>query len=365
MKIAITCDWLITWGGAERVLLNFKEIFLQSDIYTSIYYPAKLPYEFKKLKIFTSFLQKVPYSFKMHRELIFLMPFAFKNFNLEKYDLVISSCHAFSKGIVKKNAYHICYCYTPIRYVWYLKQTYGEEIPEGKKIILKLFNIILKKIDLKFAKNVDKFIAISSEVQQRIKKIYNKDSLVLYPAVDINFFKPDLKPSKENYFLVVSRLVPYKKVDLIIKVFSKTNLNLKIIGDGPELNNLKKIASANIEFIGSVNEFQLADFYRKARAVIFAAHEDFGLVPVEAQSCGTPVIAYGIGGAKETVIDGKTGILFYKQDEQQLKLAIKKFLDLEKFFLTDNLIQNAKIFSKENFKNNLLEILKNLNFTDL
>jgi len=363
MKIAITSDWLITWGGAERVLLTLQEIFPQSDIYTSIYNPAKLPKEFKKLKIFTSFLQKIPASFKIHRELIFLMPFAFKNFNFAKYDLVISSCHAFSKGIIKKNAYHICYCYTPIRYVWYLKQTYGKEIPASKKIILKLLNIMLKKFDLKFAENVDKFLAISREVQQRIKNIYNKDSLVLYPPVDINFFKPDLKQKKENYFLVVSRLVPYKKVDLIIKTFAKTNLNLKIIGDGPELNNLKKIAGANIEFKGLVNELQLVDFYRRARAVIFAAREDFGLVPVEAQACGTPVIAYGEGGAKETVLDGKTGILFYRQNKQQLKLALEKFLDLEKNFVTDNLIQNAKTFSKENFKIKLLEILKNLNFT--
>ncbi|SFK08210.1 Glycosyltransferase involved in cell wall bisynthesis [Desulfomicrobium apsheronum] len=354
MKIAIIHDWLIYIAGAENVLAQILKIFPNSDLFSVINHLSK---EDKKVlydkNTKNTFIQNFPFSKKLYQKYLPFMPFAIEQLDVSSYDLIISSSYAVAKGVITgPNQLHICYCHTPIRYAWDLQHQYLTESNLTKGIKSLVARYILFKIrnwDYRTANNVDFFIANSKFVKKRIHKIYRRDSDVIYPGIDISDFH--FSPLKENYYLTASRLVPYKKIDLIVKSFNKLpNRQLVVIGDGPQLKKIKSIANSNIIILGYQPTEILRHHLQKAKAFIFAAEEDFGIIPIEAQACGTPVIAFKKGGTLETVIDEKTGIFFDDQTEESIINAVNNF---ERFFKYDpEIIRNhASKFSNYAFSN--------------
>ncbi len=352
MKVAIVHDWIINIGGAEKVLKAILEIFPDADIYTLVYLKDTLRKLGINNKVYSSFISGLPFGKTKYSYYLPLMPLAIEQFDLSKYELIISSSHCVAKGILTKSyQIHICYCHTPMRYIWDLYFSYLKEhkLKNGiKSIFVKLILHYLRIWDVLSANRVDYFIANSQNVANRIKKIYRRDSIIIYPPVDVEKFHPSYE--KEDYFLVLSRLVPYKKVDLVVETFNELNLPLIVIGEGEEMGRIKKMAKENIKILGWQEDDVVKEYLAKAQALIFASEEDFGIVPVEAQACGTPVIAYNKGGAKETVIDGETGILFEEQNVESLKRAVLRFLKERDNFQRDKIMKNAKRFSKDRFK---------------
>ncbi len=360
LKIAICYDRVNKFGGAERVLLTLHEMFPNAPLYTSIYDPKKAPWSNVFPKIYTSFLQKIPI-LKNHHELMgWLMPVAFEQFDFSEYDLVLSVTSEAAKGIITgTKTLHVCYMLTPTRYLW---SGYDEYF---KNKILKFISFpfisYLKIWDKIAAQRPDVLISISSEVKNRIKKYYDRDSEIIFPPVEIirshrkKLLLRGPSAASHNFFddtyLIVSRLVKYKKVDLVIDVFNELKLPLVIVGTGSEEFRLKLKAKKNITFLGNITDNELAKVYQNAKAFLMPQNEDFGITSVEAQSFGVPVIAYRKGGALDTVIDGKTGIFFDDQNKESLKQAIAKFDTIS--FNSGYLITNAKNFSKENFKGRL------------
>ena len=342
MKIAIVHDDLVQWGGAERVLLAISEVFPDAPIYTSIYDEDNLLLEHKFVhkKIITSFMQKIPGWRSFYKALLPLYPIAFEQFDFSEYDLVISQTTRFAKSIITKpNTKHICYCHTPPRFLWNFS---------GEKVSRILWPILsyLRVYDQISAKRVDKFLAGSENSKKRIKKIYGVDSEVLYPFVDLERYK-EVESFDGGYFLIVTRLNKYKRVDIAIDTFEQLGWTLKIVGTGPESGGLKRKAGLNIEFLGSLSEEVLINLIAGCKALIVTAEEDFGLTPLEAQACGKPVIAFGEGGALETVVEGKTGLFFEKQTEESLTQVLKEFDTIK--FRAGDCIKNAEKFSKSFF----------------
>ncbi|MBU0580839.1 MAG: glycosyltransferase [Candidatus Margulisbacteria bacterium] len=328
MKIALVHDYLNQMGGAEKVVLEFHDIYGDAPLYTSIYDKQKMPAEFVKLDIRTSFMQKLPWVFKYFKLYLLVYPFAFRSFNLSAFDVVLSSTTAFAKGVRKrKDAKHFCYCNTPARFIWMFEHyTQRERYPAFLKALLRMITIPLCWWDLRAARDVDFFIANSKNVADRIKKIYKRDSVIIYPPVDTKKYLPikDVKP----YFLVVSRLNTYKRIDIVIEAFNELGISLKIIGDGPDRLNLEKLAKDNIEFLGRLGDKEIPQYFAGCQAFILPGEEDFGITPLEAMSCGRPVLAYGKGGALETVVDGKTGVMFHEQSKEAIIHAVKKLAGL-------------------------------------
>jgi glycosyltransferase involved in cell wall biosynthesis len=351
-KVAIVYDRVNKWGGAERVLLALHEIFPDAPLYTSVYDQKKASWANVFPKVITSFLQNFPFARSNHEFLAPLMPLAFESFDFSGFDLVISVTSEAAKGIITKpGTRHICYCLTPTRYLW---SHYDEYFKRSSfKGITKPIINYLRKWDKIAANRPDIMIAISTEVKSRIKEYYNRDSKIVFPPVEIDKSKNQKindkwKLESGKYFLVVSRLVKYKKVDLAIHAFNKLNYPLKIVGTGREWEKLKRKAKRNIEFVGLVGDDKLPEYYQGAKALIMPQEEDFGIVAVEAQANGVPVIAYKKGGALDTVIDGKTGVFFDTQSTESLVSAIIRFEKMQ--FVVDNLYTSAKRFSKENFQ---------------
>lgn len=358
MQLAIYHDWLTNYGGAERVIEALHSVYPSAPIYTSIFSPRKLPPIFKKMDINTSFLQKIPGAARHYQKLFPLMPFAFEKFCTKKYEVVISSSHSFSKGIITSpSTLHICYCYTPTRYFWDFYHLYLSKVGKISRTFGYLITNYLRLWDFCAAQRPDEFIAISETVRKRISKYYHRESTVLYPPVNTSFFTPPTDTDTENcYYLVVSRLVPYKSVDIVIAAFREMpDKKLKIVGDGSEYSTLKKLSSSNIEFISGISDEELREYYRGCRAVIFPAEEDFGIVPVEAQAVGKPVIAYKSGGATETVKEGITGELFYPQTKEAIIEAIKKFEN--KRYSPEIIRGNALLFDEEIFKEKIKKFI--------
>mgnify|MGYP001579990692 CR=1 FL=1 len=378
MKVALVYDRLNKWGGAERVLLALHKIFPNAPLYTSVYDPQKAPWA-SVFKVRTSFLQSLP--FGMNHELFaVLMPLAFESFNFDEYDLVISVTSEAAKGIITKpHTKHICYCLTPTRYLW---SGYDEYFKNSVlKFISKPAVSYLKTWDKIAAQRPDAYIAISGEVQGRIKKYYGRDSEVVYPPVgfqktqntqlakkseDQNVRLSD-SPSHRfsefseysgNYFLIVSRLVPYKKIDLAVKAFNKLKLPLKIVGTGSEMERLQRMAGPTIEFLGYLTDKELVRYYSGCKTLVFPGIEDFGLTILEAQSFGKPVIAFRGGGALESVIENKTGVFFDKQSVESLIVAIKQFNNIT--IDPKDCIEQAEKFSFERFKKELMEIIEKI-----
>lgn len=353
MKTALIHDWLVTLGGAEKVLESIYEIY-PSPIFTLVKNDRNLIGTiFEKANIKTSFIQKLPKAKTFYRNYLLFFPLAIEQFDLSEYDIIISSSHAVAKGVLtNSNQLHICYCHTPIRYAWDLYHKYLNETGFSKGLKGFLTKFILHYIriwDLTTVNRVDYFIANSKYVAKRIAKIYRRQATVIYPPVDIDKFEVFTK--KENFFVTASRIVPYKKIDLIVEAFSQIpDKKLIVIGDGPDLKKIKRKAGKNIEFLGYQPFNNLKYYLQRAKAFIFAAEEDFGILPVEAQACGTPVIAYGRGGVTETVIENKTGLFFKEQSVESLINTIKHFEKVEDRFDPLEIRKNAERFNKERFK---------------
>ncbi len=356
MKVAIIHDYLNQYGGAERVLDVLHELFPAAPVFTIVYDEKALP-QYAGLDVRTSFVQAIPTAKQGYKNFVFLFPNAIRSFDLKDYDLVISNTHAWAKGIrVRPDAHHICYCLTPMRYIWDLYNDYltREFINPVTKVILPFWANMMRRWDTEVARSVGHYIAISQTVQKRIKDYYKRDSTVIYPPCDTAFFKPD-GSKDDGYYLTVSRLKAYKRIDVLIDAFNELSLPLKVVGEGPELKRLKQKANRNIEFTGWVEDEHLLELYRKCRAFVFASHEDFGLAMVEAEACGKPVIAYGKGGAREIVSEGKTGLLFYEQTPSALVEKIRCFQHME---FDKNLIRSESLrFGKNIFKEKIMQFI--------
>lgn len=354
LRIALVHDWLTTFGGAEQVLFVLHKIFPQAPIFTTIYNEKALP-QFKNAKIITSYLNRFPFAKSHHQIFIPLMPNAVEKYDLKDFDLIISDSHACAKGIIKaKNTTHICYCHTPMRYIWC-----PEIDPRANSSWLRRKALeYLKKWDLATIDRVDAYIANSNYIKDRIKRIYHRDSIVIYPPVDIKKFSPVKSiDNLGNYYLYVCRLVSYKKSDLVIDAFNKLSLPLKVIGTGPELEKLKLKAKKNIEFLGHVEDGELKKIYSRALAFVFPAEEDFGIVMVEAIASGRPVIAYNKGGAAEIVKNGISGEFFENQSIESLVSAVKSFTP-EKY-IPKNVRNEALKFDQTIFKTKIISYIKN------
>lgn len=350
MKIAIVHDDLVQWGGAERVLLGICEIFPQAPIYTSLYddtHPILKKYFSNKI-IVTSFMQRIPFWRELYKTLLPFYPLAFEQFVFDSYDLVISHTTRFAKSILTKpQTIHVCYCHTPPRFLWNFSK---EEVVSFVKPYLGF----LRFFDAMVSKRVDFWLAGSKNAQYRIKKVYRMDSRLLYPFVNDHFFQSEVS-FKGDYFLIISRLTNYKKINLAIEVFNQNEKQLKVVGSGSQLMSLKLQAKDNIIFLESVSEKALINLIAGCTALIVTSEEDFGLASLEASAMGKPVIAYGVGGVRETVVDGKTGVLFFEQTKASLKEAIAKFTKVN--IKPEDCLANARKFSFKRFKKDLLEKL--------
>jgi glycosyltransferase involved in cell wall biosynthesis len=362
MKIAIIVDWLVTYyAGSERTLEQILKVYPESDLYCIVDFMGENERHcINNKEVNTSFIQNLPFSKKLFRTYLPLMPLAIEQFNLNKYDLIISLCHSVSKGVLTQaNQLHICYCLTPPRYVWDLYQLYLEEsgLNKGLKgILTKLILHYMRIWDSTTANRVNYFMSSSKYISKRIKKIYARDSHVIYPPVYIDDF--EICNKKDNIYLTVSRMVPYKKVDLIVDAFSQMpDKKLIVIGQGPFFKKIKSMSGSNIEILGHQPFNILKNYLQKAKAFVFAAEEDFGILPVEAQACGTPVIAFGRGGVTETVIEGKTGIFFKNQTIEDLINAVNKFENNEHSFNPEEIKDNTKRFSKDIFRSEFKSIV--------
>lgn len=353
MKVALVHDYLVQYGGAERVLEALCEIFPMAPIYTLVYEKQLFSGKFGKRKIYTSFLQSFPLSKSHHRAFPVLMPMAIESFDFSGYDIVISDSNSYAKGIMTgPDTLHLCYCHTPMRYAWDDYYSYAERFTFSslaKKFIPLAMNYI-RLWDKISAERVEKFIANSKFIKKRIKKYYRRDAEVIYPPVDLSFYLKScgIKRKGGGYFLIVGRLIPYKRFDLVIEAFNILGLPLKIVGDGPEAKRLKSIAKSNVEFLGWLSDEEVRNYYALARGFLFPQEEDFGIVALEAMANGTPVIAYRGGGALEIVKENINGMFFNEQSTKAIIEAVKKFQGMK---FDENVIRGSvKDFDKEIFK---------------
>lgn len=360
MKTAIIHDWIIDIGGAENCLKEFYSLFPESDIFTLIAKTESLEEIGINKNVNQSFISKLPFAEKKYRNYLPFFPLAIEQFDLTDYKFILSTSHAVAKGVMTNaKQLHITYCCTPIRYAWHMYYEYIKTAKLTKGLKTKLIKIILHYIrlwDYTTAFRPDYYIAISKFIAKRIEKTYGKVADVIYPPVDIEKFT--LCENKDNYYLTASRMVPYKRIDTIVEAFNNLpDKKLVVIGDGPDYEIIKKKSSKNIEILGYQNNDELKKYMQKAKAFVFAAEEDFGILPVEAQACGTPVIAYGAGGVKETVIENETGVFFYEQNIQSIINAIDKFENNNHNFEPKIIRNNAKKFNYDKFRNEIISYI--------
>lgn len=361
-KVALVYDRVNKWGGAERVLLSLHDLFPKAPLYTSVYNPKSAPWA-SVFDVRPSFLQQIPQATSRHELLAPFMPMAFESFSFDEYDLVISLTSEAAKGIITKpRTHHLCYCLTPTRYLW---SGYEDYFSHKTLRMLSASTVkYLKKWDKIASWRPDTIVAISKEVQKRIKKYYDRESDVIYPGLTLDFKQETGKQhsKKDNgFFLIVSRLskfTKYKRIDLAIQAFSELKLPLKIVGGGSWEKDLKKMAGPTIEFLGNLGDSELVNYYRNSKALVFPASEDFGLTIIEAQKYGKPVIAFRGGGAVETIMEGKTGYFFDKQTKESLIAALKKF---DKFtFNESECRKQAEKFSIKRFKKEFSALVNKL-----
>ncbi len=379
MKVALVHDYLVEYGGAERVLECFSEIFPDAPIYTLIYDKKLAKRILPGKTIRGSFLQKIPLAKSFHRLFPLLMPTAIEGFDLNYYDLVLSDSASFAKGVItSEKTKHICYCHTPTRYVWDDCHKYVREFsyPFSLRRLVPFGLNYVRIWDRLASLRVDDYIANSRLVAERLKKYYKREAEVINPPVFVEelispqeqkkrgiYFENKIRPSQSRgYYLMLGRLMSYKKFDLGIEAFNRLGLPLKIVGGGPELNRLKKIARSNIEFTGPLppRDKKVAEYFAGAKALIFPQEEDFGIVALEAMVSGKPVIAYRAGGALEAVIEDRTGIFFDHQDAESLTAAVEIFEEKSKkgFFDPFDINEFALGFRKENFMRKIIDFLE-------
>lgn len=363
MKVALVYDRVNKFGGAERLLLQLKEVFPQAPLYTLVYNPSTAAWA-GSFQVVPSFFNHLKSLRTRHQLLAPLAPLAFESFNFDSFDLVISLTSESAKAVITKpSTLHICYCLTPTRYLWSASNQYQKNPSLGPLsplagASLRLFLPYLRRRDLVFSHRPDHYLAISRTVQQRVKRYYKQPSKVIYPPVDYQFFS--VKPEqKQDFYLLVSRLEPYKKASLAVKAFANLpQKTLKIVGTGSQAKKLKKQATSNVHFLGHVNDQKLRSLYSQAQALIFPQQEDFGLTPLEAQSAGTPVLAFNQGGASETVINGQTGLLFKNQTPSAIIKTINRF---EQTTLSAKHCQNqARQFTPNKFQIQIKQTTKKL-----
>lgn len=357
MRIAIVHDWLVTDAGAEKVLKAIVDIYPDADVFSLVDFldneERKMILKGKFAK--TSFIQKLPFSKKHFRNYLPLFPLAIESLNLSLYNLIISSSWAVAKGIkTTSNQSHISYCHTPVRYAWDLYDEYTSSLKGLKKLLVKLTLKRLRKWDMKTLDRVDYFIANSNFIQERINRIYKREAVVIYPPVNIEKFT--LCNEKEDFYLTASRLVPYKKTKLIVEAFNDMpDKKLVVIGSGEEYEEIKKIAKANVQVLGYQSDDVLKSHMQRSCAFVYAAVEDFGIVPIEAMACGTPVIALNQGGTKETVVSGVNGVHFNEQTTQSIIDAVKRFETMK--FDHEQISKSANSFNEDRFKLEIKEFV--------
>lgn len=362
MKVALVHDFLTQRGGAERVLEVLAEMFPEAPIYTLVARPEQIPEFLRNRTIVESFVARLPFGRRYYKLYLPIFPIAIEQFDFSEFDLVISSSSSFAKGVITKpKTTHISYCYTPMRYVW--DNYHGFLCEQKRRRILQILLIpVLHYIriwDSESAKRVDHFIAISKNVQKRINKYYRREAEVIYPPVNTRRFSTTNEVG--DYFLIVSRLLPYKRVDLAIQAFNKLGIRLIIIGDGYDKNRLHSLAGHNITFVGEKSDTSVAGYLRHAKALLLPGEEDFGITAVESQASGTPVVAYGAGGALETVTNHKTGILYNEQTADAIRGAVLKYRTMH--FNPRVLQQQAQNFDTNKFKEQIQNFVAGRNFT--
>lgn len=351
MRVAFIHDWLNGMRGGERCLEALCELYPDAHLYSLFHEKGKLSPTIEAMSICTSFIQKLPFVLRKYRHYLPFFPVAIELFDLREYDLVVSLNHCVANGVITRpQTCHIGYTFTPMRYAWDLYHEYfGSDRLRGlARYIIPLCMNYLRMWDITASKRVDYFVAISQHVKKRINKHYRRSADVIYPPVDIEFYTPGTELKCDEFFLVVSAFAPYKKIEIAIEAFTHLNLSLKIIGQGQEITRLKALASPNIEFLGALSDEEVRDHYRRCQALIFPGEEDFGIVPLEAQACGSPVIAYAKGGILETTLQQETAIWFYEQTPEAIMAAVQEF---EKQSFSATIIRNhACRFAKKRFQ---------------
>jgi glycosyltransferase involved in cell wall biosynthesis len=356
VKVALVCSWLNQYGGAERVLEVLHDMYPNAPIYTSMYEPKAMPAFYRSWDIRTSFMQRLPLVKQKHQAFVSLYPYAFEQFDLTEYDVVISNSSAFAHGVITRpETCHVCYCLTPARFIWnYHEYVKREHLSRIVRTVVPMALTSLRTWDAQAADRVDYFVAISRAVADRINKYYRRDSEIIYPPVDTTMYTPS--EEVEDYFLIVSRLIPYKRIDLAVRAFNELGLPLKIVGGGRDAEALQRIAKPNVQFLGRVPDDEVKRLYARCRAFIFPGEEDFGLTPLEAQAAGRPAIAYAGGGALDTIIEGETGAFFREPTAKSLAETVRNF-DHTKFDSV-RIRQHALKFDTEVFKKQLAEFVE-------
>ena len=367
LNVGIVADWIITYAGSEKVVAEFLDVFPEAALYSVVdFLSSENKSHFKNKNITTTFIQNFPFARKKYQSYLPFMPLAIEQLDVSKHDVILSSSHAVAKGVLTgPDQLHISYIHSPIRYAWDLQHQYLRESNLHKGFKGLLAKWILHNIriwDCRTSNGVDHFIANSKFIARRIKKVYGRNADVIYPPVDVERFT--LNENKEQYYFTASRFVPYKRIDLIVEAFSHMkDKKLVVIGDGPEMNKIKAKATSNIEILGYQSNSVMVDYMRNARAFVFAAEEDFGITPVEAQSCGTPVIAYGKGGALETIrpigVEKATGVFFYNQDVKSIIDSVNFFEQHSDEIILSDCRLNALKFSEQRFKEEIKEYVMN------
>jgi len=325
MRVALVHDWLTGMRGGEKVLEALCGLYPDADIHTLFHHRGSVSPTIERHHVRTSFLQHMPLARSQYRRYLPLFPFAIEQFNLDRYDLVVSSSHCAAKGVVATGrARHVCYCHSPMRYAWDQFDAYFGPARVGRAASRWFYRPMLARLarwDASTAHRVDRFVANSRHVAGRIRRYYNRDATIVHPPVDTVFFHPAAVPP-ESHFLIVSALVPYKRIDLAIEACRRSGATLRIVGDGPDRGRLEPSAGSHVTFLGALSDERVRDEYRRAHAILMPGEEDFGLVPVEAHACGRPVVALGRGGATESVTDGETGLLFDEQTVESMTAAL-------------------------------------------
>ena len=362
MKVAIVHHWLIKMGGGEKVVEYLCDLYPEADIYTHVYDKSKISNKINKHRIKTTFIGSLPFSKRYYKHYLPLMPLALKLLNLEKYDLIISSESGPSKGFKKrKNAFHVCYCHSPMRYLWDLNNEYNQKFNFLEKVISGFVFPLLRKWDVKTAKNIDLIIANSNFVSKRISDYWMQKSKVIHPP--INYANFNISDNIDDYYLVLSRHVPYKKIDLVIQAFNTNNKKIIIIGEGPDTKKIKKLSkSEKIIFLGWLDDESKKQYLSKCKALLFPGIEDFGIVPIETMASGRPVIAYKKGGAMDYIKENINGLFFDDQSPESLNSKILEFENKYEEFDSKTIRDSVEKFDKDYFYKKIkAEISKLLN----
>jgi glycosyltransferase involved in cell wall biosynthesis len=354
LNVGIVHEWFACYAGSERVVEQMLEVFPQAELYSLVDFLPELERAgFRGRKIVTSFLQRMPFARRHFRAYLPLMPIAIEQLDVSLHDVVITSNHAVAKGVLTRpDQLHICYAHTPIRYAWDLQHQYLREAGLSRGVrsaFVRLLLHYLRNWDCVSSARVDVFVANSNYIARRIRKAYNRDAQVIYPPVDVDAFP--LHRRKESFYVAASRLVPYKKMDVVVDAFRRMpDRQLVVIGDGPMFKRLAAGAPANVQMLGHQPHERLKHFLQRAKAFVFAAEEDFGILPVEAQACGTPVVAFGRGGALETILDGITGRFFYQQHYDSVVAAVQAFEAESHEYDSESIRNHAERFRPERFR---------------